>query len=89
MNINTVADYRKSVKHGKYAWPGGYPLFYVMSDGDPLCCDCSRSERRSIIDSIAHQSNDGWNTVALTVNWEEQGLMCCHCNKVIESAYGD
>jgi hypothetical protein len=34
--IKSVSDYRKAVRNGPYAWPGGYPLFFVTSDGAAL-----------------------------------------------------
>lgn len=32
----------------KFAWPGGYELFGITSDGAALCCDCMRKEYRLI-----------------------------------------
>ena len=32
----------------KYAWPGGYEIYGVTSDGACLCCDCMRSEYRKL-----------------------------------------
>lgn len=32
MQINSISDFRKAMRNGPYAWPGGYPLFFVMGD---------------------------------------------------------
>lgn len=89
MNINTPADFGKSLKSGPYAWPGGYPLFYVTGDGAALCFGCAKKEGHRIIDSIRNHCNDGWKVEAIDVNWEDPELYCDHCNQAIESAYAE
>jgi hypothetical protein len=89
MHIKSIGDFRQAVRNGPYAWPGGYPLFFICDDGGALCCACVKTERRNIIESVAHQSRDGWRVVAADINWEDNDLNCDHCNKRIESAYGD
>ncbi len=89
MTINTVNQFRAAVRHGKYAWPGGYPTFFLCDDGGSLCHDCAKSERRNILDSIANKHNDGWRIVAMDINWEDVDLLCDNCSKQIESAYGN
>lgn len=69
-----------------YAFPGGYPLHAVTSDGAALCKCCVKSERESIGTTTGH---DGWNVIALTVNWEDASLFCDHCGERIESAYAE
>lgn len=31
--IKTISDFRAAYRNGPYAWPGGYPLFFVTADG--------------------------------------------------------
>ena len=69
-----------------YAWPGGYPLFAITSDGGTLCKCCVESERESIGTTTG---SDGWNVVAVEANWEDPQLLCDHCGERIESAYAD
>jgi hypothetical protein len=76
-------------KATKYAWPGGYPVYYVTSDGAALCPDCVTKERAQITESIADNSNDGWQVVGADVNYEDASLYCDNCNKRIESAYAE
>ncbi len=86
MLINTVHDLRIAARH-PYAWPGGYPTYFVCDDGGALCHDCVSKERRQILNSVAHKINDGWRVVALDINYEDSDLYCNHCEAQIEAAY--
>jgi len=68
------------------AWPGGYPLFAVTSDGAALCCNCCKTERESIGTTTG---TDGWNVTGIAPNWEDPELFCDHCGNRIESAYAE
>lgn len=72
-----------------YAWPGGYPMFALMNDGEAVCKDCAKSEAKIIIRSTRDDSKDGWTCAGVDVNWEDETLTCAHCGKPIESAYGE
>ncbi len=87
--INSISEFRAAVRHGPYAWPGGYPLFFLCDDGAALCCDCVKAERRQILESIAHNQHDGWRVIGQDINWEDDMLLCDNCSDHIESAYGD
>jgi hypothetical protein len=85
MYIDTVADFRKAIRVGPYAWPGGYDLYFMTSDGAALCHGCATKERRSVIDSIATKCNDGWRVVAVdaTCNTDSE-VRCDHCATVLQ-----
>lgn len=68
-----------------YAWPGGYPLYYVCDDGGELCPTCCDTEREAIDSS---GGKDGWNVVGVGVHYEGEPIVCDHCGRQIESAYG-
>lgn len=61
-----------------YAWPGGYPLFYLDAENNVLCPKCANK-------------NDEYTAqiVAQDCNWEDPSLYCDHCSERIESAYAD
>jgi hypothetical protein len=61
-----------------YAWPGGYPLFYIDEENNVLCPDCANK-------------NDEFDKpiVAADANWEDPDLYCDHCSARIESAYAE
>lgn len=68
-----------------FAWPGGYPLFYLCHDGGVLCPDCVNAN----IDLISSKDRDSqWDVRSVLVNWVSD-LTCDHCGKKIESAYGE
>jgi len=76
-------------KDGKlpaYAWPGGYPIYYVMDDGDSLCPKCINEESDSVHEGGAA---DGWRFEGSDINWEDPQLYCSHCGNRIESAYAE
>jgi len=68
----------------KYAWPGGYELFGVTSDGAALCCDCMRAEYHQIAYARRHKVNDGWRVVGLdSTEACEEYLACDHCGRTL------
>jgi hypothetical protein len=88
MRIKTISDFRRAIRNGPYAWPGGYPLFFVMADGESLSFQAARENRRSILDALAHRTRD-WLPVAFVTNWEDPDLTCVHTGERIESAYAE
>jgi len=89
MLINSISDFRAAYRNGPYAWPGGYPLFFITSDGGALSFAAVRQERRQILEAIRDHSRDGWRVVAVEINYEDSFLTCDHTGEWIESAYGD
>lgn len=77
MRIDTVFDFRRAVRMGPYAWPGGYPLAYVTGDGATLCHACATSERRSIADSISTRCDDGWLVIAVESTDSYDDVVTC------------
>ena len=79
-------DIRQAIKYG-YDWPGGYPLFLILSDGGALCIACARKEIRNLIQAYRWNERGGWKPGAAEVNWEDPELYCANCEQRIESAY--
>lgn len=84
-------DYQlESGKLQSYAFPGGYPIFYVCADGGILCAgeDCAngKESRQAVADC---RDDRHWLLVAADVNLDDDTLCCDHCGKRIESAYGE
>lgn len=66
----------------KYAWPGGYPVFY-LTDQMEIACAKHATE-------ILYGEGFDENIVAADVNWEDTSLMCADSPEhPIESAYGE
>lgn len=70
-----------------FAWPGGYPVYYVFRDGGVCCPDCANRNIASI-DRERTNSHGGWALAESDVNWEDDNLACDHCHDQIPSAYG-
>ena len=68
-----------------YAWPGYYEICYIVHDGGVLCHNCANDELMRTID----QDDERFYIVEADVNWECPSIYCDHCNREIESAYGD
>ena len=84
----TRQEFEDALSNGSYAWPGGYPMFLLMEDGEAMHIKCAEENRACIVDSIDNDLNNGWKPAAVDVNWEDDKLVCCQCGKEIESAYG-
>ena len=88
-NEYSIEQFRAQLASGAFAWPGGYPLFFITSDSAALSFDAAKAEAEAIEDSIASKADDGWRVVACEVNWEDASLFCDHSGKRIESAYAE
>lgn len=89
MQINSISDFRKAVRNGPYAWPGGYPLYWIMSDGGACAFNVCKSERRNMLEALRDSDRSGWRPVALDINYEDGELICDHTGARIESAYAE
>lgn len=74
-----------------FAWPGGYPMFYIFADGGCICPKCANANIEQIDADIRvgghRNSHGGWAINAADVNYEDPDLACDHCGERIESAY--
>jgi hypothetical protein len=70
-----------------FAWPGGYPIYYVFNDGG-VCCPACANANITLIDQERTNSHGGWALGGMDVNYEDTDLHCDHCNAEIPSAYG-
>ena len=75
----------------RWAWPGGYPVYYLTEDGSVLCPGCARMVEADHLDT---PYDDGtfdpqWRIIAADINWEDTELYCDHCCDRIPSAHAD
>lgn len=89
MLIKSVFDFNKAMFDGPYAWPGGYPLYFIMSDGEALSFKAVEENACLIRDAIIQKDNSGWRVVSIEVNYEDDELYCSHSGDKIECAYGE
>lgn len=84
MSALTSLALREAIRQ-KFAWPGGYAIVGICSDGGVLCCDCMRAEYKQIANARRHRLNDGWRVEAITTTeCEDAPIDCDHCGKAIE-----
>ncbi len=86
----TMAQFRAEMRAGRYAWPGGYPRFFVTADGGVLSFGAARECRREILSALDRRdSSSGWAVDGVDVNYEDRELTCDHTGERIGCAYGD
>lgn len=88
-NPNSTVEKVKAFIRQPYAWPGGYPLYLVMSDSEAVCKKCAKTEFSLILSATKDKDESGWQAEGVDVNWEDNELYCSHCGEQIESAYGE
>jgi hypothetical protein len=87
-NIKTGPELCATLRAGEYAWPGGYQMALITNDSALLCFDCVREHLDSVIWSIHHSVNDGWQVIGCDIvdDYEtESGEYCAHCSKQLAS----
>jgi len=92
MKTNHAAEILAQVKHtarNAHAWPGGYPLAVLMSDGETLCPACCKTEFRNIARATIAGLRDDWKAEAAFIHYEGRPLVCANCYTETPSAYGD
>lgn len=87
--MSTLAQVKATLRNGAFAWPGGYPMYLITSDGAALCFPCARKEFRQVAWDYMRGASTGWRVEACDINYEDAALHCDHCSKRIESAYAE
>lgn len=71
-----------------FAWPGGYPIFYLFRAGG-VCCPKCANQNIVEIDGERCNSHGGWALAGSDLNYEDDDLVCDHCNCGIPAAYSN
>ena len=80
-----LADLKKP-----HAWPGGYPRYFVCSDGAALSFAAAKAQSWQIRHAIrTNDPSSGWRVDGCEVNWKDAALYCDHTGARIESAYAE
>ena len=88
MNVLAYID-SKDGNFRAYAWPGGYPIFYLCEDNGVLCPDCVNSNVKHIVDATIARDDKQWALAASDANWEDAEMSCDNCGQRIPSAYAE
>lgn len=85
-----LSQIKSHLRYGQYAWPGGYPMFFICADGGILSFAAVRQEWRQVCRAmIQHDKRSDWYVVGCDINWEDPHMECEHTGERIESAYAD
>lgn len=68
-----------------YAWPGGYPIGYLVDDAEYLCAPCVNDESNP---THIGGDADGWRIEGLQVMEGsaldyDGAVYCAHCSRVL------
>lgn len=90
MSKLAVKQLKEALRNGPYAWPGGYPLYFIAADGEALSFKAVQDNLKEVMRATysKHYGND-WRVIGVQVNWEDQHLYCGHTDERIQSAYGE
>lgn len=84
-DIKCGRDLRACLRAGDFAWPGGYAIVYITSDGGALSAATVRDEYETILTSIRLGIDDGWRVVALTTTADcDEEVIDDHTGAAIE-----
>lgn len=74
-----IAELEKG-SYPSFAWPGGYPIGYVMDDSEMICGVCANDPTNP---THTDGENDGWKIIGIAVLEEPTDELCAHCNKAL------
>jgi hypothetical protein len=86
-----IRDIKAALRNGPYAWPGGYPLYFLTTEGEALSFAAVRKGWREVVRSNCDMvgGDSSWRIVGVDTNWEDPELFCAETNERIESAYAE
>lgn len=91
--IETGAQLRATLRAGPCAWPGGYALYFVTSDGAVLSFKAARDNLALCIGAIRdyqagnRHEDSGWRVVACqSTETDEEPVYCAHSGALIGGA---
>lgn len=93
--ISNLAELKATLRAGGFAWPGGYPLYFIAADGETVAFETVRAEFRRICREYLDAAKPGawpdkaWLIAGCQINYEDGELYCAHSNARIESAYAE
>lgn len=87
--VSALQSIKALLRFGPYAWPGGYPVYFVTADGAALSHDAVRAQFAQVCDDHLHDASTGWRIVGGAVNYEDPDLRCDHTGARIPSAYAE
>lgn len=86
----TTKELKQYIRNGKYAWPGGYPVYFETSGGETLSFETVKGNLKRVLYAIKYLGGyNGWHVKYHRINWQDSTLRCDHSGELIECAYGE
>ena len=84
MNDDTRVDPKyHRMAQDRFAWPGGYEMYFITDDSGVLCSPCVVQEWEATIKDT-HEGS-GWFIVAYDMVGQTDGEVTCdHCNRTLQ-----
>ena len=90
----TAEQAARTVARDRFAWPGGYALGVITTDGGWICGACVAEELEQILESTRDGADDGWAVEAAFYadaddagGYDDDGgpepVLCDHCGRPI------
>lgn len=88
-----LRDVLAELVEGQWAWPGGYPKYFILADGETASYAGIQAEIENVARACASVDRRSfyrqWLPVAVDINYEDDNLFCCITNDRIPSAYSE
>ena len=82
---NSAADVAACLRHGEHAWPGGYRIYFITTDGAALSFDAVRDNWYSVVYSMHHAIDDGWRVAGCACSaYTDEHPYCDHTNVLLD-----
>lgn len=88
--INNARELCATLRAGAYAWPGGYTIALITSDGEMASIAGLLANRGDLYQAIYDiHTNQHSRIVGADIYYEGPTVQCVYTNADIESAYGE
>lgn len=89
MHYMTIDQIKSALDSGPLAWPGGYPIYFITSDGAALSFEAVQREWHNVENAVVNDIDDGWRVIGSEINWDDNSLFCENTGEPIPCAYPD
>ncbi len=87
--IDTGLQLRQTLRAGAYAWPGGYPIVLITSDGEMVSPAALAKDKSALYRALYDiRTKQHGRIVAADIYYEGDDAECAYTGAVISSAYG-
>ena len=88
--INTARELCATLRAGPHAWPGGYPIVLITSDGEMVSPGALRADGGALYCALYDiRTKQSTRIIGADIYYEGPIVQCAYTNADIASAYGD